>query len=71
MPKFLLDIVPSHGEKSKPENRLSINGQVSEDMVAYSLCGTGSAKFSLVSKGWGPTNSQLFLADIPLVVSQG
>jgi hypothetical protein len=66
MPKFLLNIVPSHGEKSKLENRLTINGQISEDMAAYSLCGAGSKKFSLVSKGWGGTNSQQFLADIPL-----
>jgi hypothetical protein len=66
MPKFLLNIVPSRGEKSKLENRLTIDGQISEDMVAFSLCGAGSTKFSLVSKGWGGTNSEQLLADIPL-----
>jgi hypothetical protein len=65
MPKFLLNIVPSHGEKGELKNRLSINGQISDDMAAYS-CGTGSEKFRLISKGWSGTNSQQLLADIPL-----
>jgi len=66
MSKFSLNIIPFHGGESKHENRLTIDGQVAEDMVAFSLCGTGSTKFSLVSKGWGGTNSEELLAHIPL-----
>jgi hypothetical protein len=66
MINFSLNIVPSHGEKNELKNHLSINDKTSEDMAAYSVCGAGSTKFKLVSKGWGPTNSQQLLADIPL-----
>jgi hypothetical protein len=66
MPKFLLNIVPSQGEKSKLENRLTINGQISDDMVASSVCASGSKKFSLFSKGSTGTNSQQVITDIPL-----
>ncbi len=66
MPKYSLSIISSRGESGKLENLFSINGQVAKDMATFSLCGTGSQKFKLVSKGWGGTNSQQFLVDIPL-----
>ncbi len=66
MPKFSLKIIASHRENHTHSNQLTIDGRIAKGMWAYKTCRAGNTKLYLVSEGWGGTNSQQLLADIPL-----